>query len=188
MATCRDVVTRALRLSGVIGLTEDPPGEEAVFGMDALSSLFLQWAASGMFGRLEDVYVSAAYTAHEWERVHTTGSPTITIPDTFDFDGEEGDARPPYDLSLIEVQDGSDRNVWLYDRSDWVDLNALDLNAECPLSTRGVNGLAACLATSANGPFMAEVPPLVMREALKFLQTITFKAGSTRKPRVSEYY
>lgn len=187
MATCRDVIYRAYRLAGIVGLGDDPDAEEADFGMDALQSMFDAWVSGGMFGRLTDVYKTVAYTAKEGERVHTSGSPTITIPDTYAEDGEAGTDRAPYDLSLIEVQDGATRNRWLYDRNDWVDLVGLTLGSTCPLADRGINGFAASLAMEIAGPF-GDIPSRVFQSAAAFKQGLSYKLGSTRPPRVTSYF
>lgn len=188
MATCRDVIYRAYRLSGIVGVSDDPTAEEAVFGMGALQSLFDDWVVSGMFGRLTDKLVTDDHTALEQQRVVVaSGSPTITIPDTYSFCGEVGSDRTPYDLSLIEVQNGATRNVWIYDRG-WADIAALAIGDACPLSNRGINGLAGVLARSAMGPFTAEVSPFVAREAMRFLGQLSYKSGSERPARADVYF
>ncbi|SLK03745.1 hypothetical protein [Novosphingobium mathurense] len=187
MATCRDVVSKAYRLAGIVALGDDPTADEADLGMEALQSMFDTWVSGGMFGRLTDVYKTAAYTALEGERVQTSGSPTITIPTTYAEDGQAGTDRPPYDLALIEVQDGSTRNRWLYDRSGWVDLVGLTLNSTCPLADRGLNGFAACLAEEIAGPF-GDIPARLRLSASGFRQAISYKLGSTRPARTAQYF
>lgn len=188
MTTCRDIITRAYRASGIIGLSATPTAGEADYGMVSLQSMFDTWLAGGMFGRLNDVYTTTAYTAKEGDRVIASGSPTITIPATYDEDGEAGSDRTPYDLSVIEVKNGAARNVWLYDRSNWVDLVALELSDTCPLSDRGAHGLACCLAQELSGPFTEQLPQSVISSAFKFKQAISYKLGSERPARTAEYF
>lgn len=188
MATCRDVVTRAYRVSGIIGIGDTPTAEEADYGMDALQSMFDVWVANGMFGRLNDVYKTTAYTAKEGDRVQTSGSPTITIPTTYAEDGDEGSDRTPYDLSVIEVQAGATRNVWLYDRGAWVDLVALELADTCPLADRGFHGLACCLAQEISSAFGAQLAATVISASFTFRQAISYKLGSERPARTAEYF
>ena len=187
MATCSEVVIRAYRM-GLVPLAATPTTEEQAFGLETLQSMFDTWVATGMFGRLTDVYKTAAYTAKEGERVHTSGSPTITIPSTYAFDGDAGTDRPPYDLSLIEVQDGATRNVWLYDRSAWVDLVGLTTSDDCPLTDRGLNGLCACLALEMSGPHGDPLPNSVRVSAALFKQALSYKTGSDDRPRTNEYF
>lgn len=186
MATCRDVITRAYGLPGIVR-NDDPTADEAEWGLIGLQSLFDTWVAGGMFGRLTDVYTSVAYTAREGERVIASGSPTITIPTTYAQDGDAGTDRAPYDLSLIEVQDGQTRNVWLYDRSAWVDLTDLALEDACPLALRGMSGLAACLALEIAGPSWTATDA-IMRLAAQFKQALSYKIGSTRPVRTASYF
>lgn len=188
MATCRAIVEKALVTAAIVPIGDTPEADEADYGMGCLQGLFDVWVAGGMFGRLTDVYETAAYTAKEGERVHTSGSPVVTIPDTYAEDGEAGTDRPPYDLSLIEVQDGATRNVWLYDRNDWVDLRGLVLADTCPLSDRGEHGLACCVAELAVAPFGRELPRSVVLAAATFKQAISHKYGSTRPARTNDYF
>lgn len=156
--------------------------------MESLKALFQTWVANGMFGRLTDVYKTVAYTAREGERVHTSGSPVITIPTTYRADGEPGTDRPPYDLSLIEVQDGATRKTWLYDRSAWVDLQALTLASDCPLAERGIQGLSACVADEILSYVDRELPESAKRSAFRFRHALSYKLGSDRPARVAEFY
>lgn len=187
MATCRDVITRAHRMCNYTAINSTPTSPETDFALVALQSLFDGWVSAGMFGRLTDVLADADYTALEGERVVVSGGAVITIPDTYALDGDEGDDRPPYDLSLIEVQDGATRNVWLYDRNDWVDIAALTIDGTCPLATRGIQGLAACLATELDGP-KGFIPDTVVKSARMFLFGLSYKSGSERAPRTAVYF
>lgn len=184
--TCRDVIYRAYGLPGVVR-NDDPSADEADWGLTGLQSMFDTWVAGGMFGRLNDVYTTAAYTALEGDRVFASGSPTITIPTTYADDGTEGTDRAPYDLSLIDVTNGATHNVWLYDRDAWVDLKGLTLGSSCPLAERGLNGLAACLAIEIADPAWS-LTRSVNVAAFNFKTALSYKLGSTRPGREQTYF
>ena len=86
-----------------------------------------------------------------------------------------------------EVLDGATRNLWLYDRNGWVDVAALEAADECPLSHRGVHGLAACLATEIDGP-KGFIPETVTASAAAFMRSLSFKGGSTRPEPEAVYF
>lgn len=190
MATCNEVVIRALRTAGVVGLSDVPTADEVDYGMECLQGLFDTWVHAGMFGRLKDVRTEVAYTAKEQERVVAIGGAVVTIPTAYAENGKDGDDRPPYDLSLIEVQSGSTRNVWLYDRNGWVDLLGLELTDQCPLAARGLHGLSCCVAQTMTGPFGAQSD--LRRDtrlaAAAFKQALSYKTGSDARPRETEYF
>jgi hypothetical protein len=187
MATCQEVITRAHRMCNWRAIGSDPTTAESNFALPALQSIFDGWVMNGMFGRLTDKLVTEDYTALEGQRVVVSGSATVTIPTTYSFCGEEGSDRPPYDLSLIEVQDGATRNVWLYDRNEWVDIAELTIDGDCPLSGRNLHGLAAVLATEIDGP-QGFIPDTVRASAQQFLRQLAWKNGSQRPPRTAEYF
>ena len=99
MPTCQDVVTHALRLSGVVGIGDIPEAEEAEFAQNELQALIGGWFEQGMFGALADVTKTAAYTANEFERVNAAVGIVITLPLTITDD----DSRAPYDLAGIVI-------------------------------------------------------------------------------------
>lgn len=187
MATCGDVIAHAFHICNWRGLSESPTDAENAFALSALQGMLDRWVAGGMFGRLNDKLVAADYTALEGDRVVKSGTPAVTIPDTYACDGSEGTDRPPYDLSLIEVQGVSGRNVWLYDRTAWVDIAALALDDDCPLASRGLNGLAGCLAMEIAGS-QGDVPDMAQRAASQFMAGLSYKTGSERAPRQALYY
>lgn len=194
MATCRSIVTGGLQLLGVYGGGEDPSAEDVATGMSALQSLFDAWVNSGMFGRLNDIYVTADYTAKEHDRVTAATGVTVTIPTVINnqscwpwgFTGSVPQ-RAPRDLSVIEVSQDGAGTVHLYDRHAWVVINALTLDSECPLSTRGERGLMGCLAFQLQGDFNMQAQPNVVRLASQFRTMISVKYGSTQDPTPVEY-
>lgn len=190
MATCRDTITRALQMSKVVALGVTPKAKEADFGMEILQSIYDQMVINGAFGKLNDVLATADYTALENDRIRHTSSETITYPTSYGDDGEEGDDRQPYDLSIIETFNTttSARTVKLWDRDSWVTLTGLALADEAPLSKRGELGLSALLAENIAGSFGVEIPTSVARLAAGFRFGLSYKLGSDRPARTAEYF
>lgn len=178
MTTCRDIVTLALKMARAISPGEEPEASEAADGLCALQSLYDGWISSGMFGRLEDVYLGTDETAEEGKRYLLADGVTLTAPTTIEDGGEERQAR---DMAVYEAvtHDGV-RSVHLYDRYRWVAMLGLDLNSEAPLADRGASGLAACVAQSFAEMFGASIGPETMRLAMQFRSALAGKHGTTR--------
>lgn len=187
-STCLDVITDAMSMGRVLGIGKEPKAAEAERGMKALQSLYDQWRTGGMFGALEDVYLSEDDTAEEGKRYYTNGF-TLTAP-TSQYVDSYGDTRQPRDLALYETFDGTTQTARLYDRTEWVDLLDLELGDIAPLSGRNSDGLAACLATS--GAFLsvfgAEPSAPVIALARHFLRNVMGKAGTTQDNSGAEYF
>lgn len=175
MATCRDIVTRALRMAGVVPRSDVPDADELRDGMTALQSLFDGWLTGGMFGRLQDVYETGSYEASEGQRVFLD-SGTLTLPALIDDD------RKPRDLVAIEsFVEGGTRQAHLWDRTGWVRIDALDVDDEAPLSNRGVNGLAACVAQYYAEEFGAQLGASIILQARNFRLALSYKFGTERE-------
>ena len=191
MATCRDIITDALKLARAISPGEAPTSDEANDGLTCLQSLYDSWVHSGMFGTLEDVTLEENDAAEEGKRYFVPTGLTLTAA-TSEYD-DNGTIRQPYDLSIYEsLTEAGTRSVKLYDRTEWVELTGLSLSSTAPLSSRDRMGLAACLAT--NGAFgamfsdTATTNPDVRVAARRFLGSIIGKQGSTQATRTSDYY
>lgn len=149
--TCRDIITLGLRQAKVIGLTRTPKAHESDIGLDVLQSLYRGWFGAGEFGVLNDVYKAADYTALEQDRVTAETGVTITLPTTYEavsdaYGDVAGQRRAPRELSAIEIiQDGSVLS-YIWERTGWVEINSLTLDANAPLEHYGKGGLAACFA------------------------------------------
>lgn len=187
-ATCSDIITYAMRQARILGLGKEPKAAETEEGMVALQSLYDEWRTGGMFGRLEDVYLSSDDTAEEGKRYYTAGY-TLTAPTSVYLDSF-GDTRQPRDLSLYESFDGTTQTAKLYDRTAWVDLLDLETTDIAPLSGRGAYGLAACLATSGGfvAAFGAEPSEPVAALARHFRRNLISKVGSTRDETGGDYF
>lgn len=187
MATCRDVIMYAYRLSG---MTTDLSAEEAQMGLDCLQSMYDAWVSGGMFGRLTDKYKTADYEAAEGERVIAPSGVSITFPTMLD-DLEYGGYRAPRDLACIETIVDGVRSVKIWDRSAWVSLLDLEIVDTAPLSSRGLIGLAAALASSEAYLSLfagAVLTPHVERLSSKFLGSLSGKQGTTQERAPALYY
>jgi hypothetical protein len=186
MPTCLEIIARAYQKAKIIGTGESPSAAEAADGLEELKSLYEQWAANGMFGRLADVSTGDDYEASEGERITVTDGATVTIPSTIEDDGTD---YPPFFLSLIEVIDVDAQTVnrWLYDNGAWVDLNDLTLAYEAPLASRGRAGLSACLAMALADEFGGTIGPSVARQAASFRMSLALKLGGDA-PRTAPDY
>lgn len=191
-ATCLDIITSALKLARVIPSGGAPSAAETEDGMDCLQSLYDEWVAGGMFGKLADQYLTASDTAQEGHRYLLASGVTLTEPITISAeDSADGVARQPRDLALYEsLTDTGTRTVRLYDRTQWVDLLDLASADIAPLSSRGKMGLAACLATSGAfaSMFGSVSDPDVRAAANRFRASLSYKLGTTRDRTASEYF
>lgn len=180
MYTVRDIVFRAMRMAGILGRTEEADAEEMRDGRIVLQSLYDSWYTNGMFGRLKDYRTEGDYDAEPGQRIYTDG--TVTLP-TY------ADAECPWsDLSAIEIFDGTSRKLWLWDRNAWVRIDALADGDEAPLSWRGANGLAACVAVNYAEEFGAQIGPGAVRQAGTFKTALSLKLGSTQPVTAGEWF
>lgn len=187
MATVRDIITDAYRIGGIIGLSEEAPAEEADYGLIGLQSMLHSWINSGMFGTMTDVFKTDDYTASENERV-TVDSAVVTIPYTFEDDC--GETRAPLQLSAISVVTGTGTTSYIYDRRQWIAIEAMTLNDTCPLAEFGRRGLAACLALElAALPTFGGVPtPGVLQAARSFKQAVISTRYAAHNVSEPEYF
>lgn len=187
MPTVSDIITRALRKCRVYAAGETPSADDMADGLDELQNLYEQWGSNGMFGRLADVLADDNYEASPNERITVTGSAVVTIPTSFEIDGE---AYPPYDTAFIEVVDTVEATVarYLYESGSWVSINDLALTDEAPLAGKGRGGLSACLALAFAEEFGEQVGPGVMRQAASFKTGLSMKYGSDAERSTPEYF
>jgi hypothetical protein len=193
-ATCLDIITAALKLARVLPSGGVPSAAETEDGMDCLQSLYDEWVAGGMFGKLTDAYLTADAEAQEGHRYLLASGVTLTEPTTIAAaDSVDGEERQPRDLAIYEsLTSTGTRTVRLYDRTGWVDLLDLSTSDIAPLSSRGKIGLAACLATSGAFAAMfsdtATMNPDVRSAANTFRASLSYKLGTTRDRTASEYF
>jgi hypothetical protein len=191
MATCLDVITYAMRALALLASGETPSSQESEDGLVALQSFYDEIVMSGMFGRLEDIYLTADDTAEEGKRYFLAAGITLTEPTIIlAADTDDGEDRQPRDLSLYEsLTDTGTLSRRLYDRTGWVDLLDLSLTDVAPLSGRGAMGLAAAVACSGgfSDMFGAEPGPALLARSQRFLSSLSHKLGSTRDRLAAEY-
>lgn len=153
MATVRQLITRTLRMLGVVGEGNPAPSAyDAQRALETLRHLYTQLIANGAFYPLTDVVTDEAYEAGENERVINAAGVAIditlplTIETTDPLTGATTD-RAPYDRSAVLVT-GVVAATYLYDAdvADWLSIEDLTLESAAPLSVRYGTGLAALLA------------------------------------------
>lgn len=181
MATCRDIVTRSLRMVGIIGQGETPEAEELENGMVVLQSMYDQWFIAGLFGRLKDTREEGDNEAIAGQRIYAPDG-VVTLP-VF------ADAECPWrDLSAIEVFDVSGRRAYVWDRDEWTRIDDLEPGDDAPLSGRGANGLAACLASYYAEEYGAQIGAGAARQAVAFKNALSLKMGSTQDVAPGVYF
>lgn len=208
MATCNDIVSKALGRIRQTRVGEVPTGAEAEDAMGALQGLYDGWVSSGLFGRLNDTIISGDYTALEQDRVINDGNYTVTLPlqysNTFTMGSyypimpderiytylQTDVARPPRDLSMIEVQDAGTPRRYLYSGHlrKWVSILNLKLTDVAPLSERGATGLASCLAEVLSDEYGEPCGPDVQKRAALFMWGLSARYDSTRVSSMQPYF
>ncbi|CAB4137525.1 hypothetical protein UFOVP319_40 [uncultured Caudovirales phage] len=182
MTTCRDIVTRALQMSGIVALGRDPKAAETEAGMVSLQSLYDEWFTGGMFGRLKDVYADGIYTANEGERITADGA-TITLPTLYD-----DNKRPPYEFSAVVIVTGGTADNFVYHNGAWHNCAGLLLGDDAPLASISVDGLAGCVAERLVSTFGGDVSVGSARAARQFKQALSLKIGATQPAATSVYF
>jgi hypothetical protein len=191
MATCRDIITRALRKIGEV--SEGQPAANAYAATNALATLqawYEDGFNGGMFGRFSEVIATEDYEAGEFERIRKDAAITVTIPDAI-TDDETGEERPPVDLCPIAVvEDGADPQYSLYDAiaGAWVRLDGLTLDSDAPLSTRGADGLACVLAALIADEFGGKVGQITVSRATHFRMALVSRHAAARRVVEYEFY
>lgn len=148
--TCRQIITEALEENGMRGLGDAPEAIEATRGLTRLQALWNAAIEQGVFGRVEEYYATANYTAEEGQRVFSGGY-TITLPTAIEDEDSDTSYRRPRDFALIQVVNAStDPQISLYDahEAEWKRIDNLTLDSECPFGRRYRQGLVTALATA----------------------------------------
>lgn len=179
MTTCRDIVTRALRMARVLPLGDEPEAVELRDGLEVLQSLYAQWLHGGMFGRLEDVQSTGDVTAEAGQRVATTGAVTLPTP-SYEV--------PLFDLAAVDISDATGRRSYVWDRAAWRRINGLEASDPAPLADRGANGLAACLALLYAEDFGAQVGAAAVLQARTFKTALSLKMGTDQPDAGGTYW
>lgn len=164
MATCNDIVTKALQRLSIVGLGRVPTAAEATDGMFALQAIYDGWMQGEFFGSMTDVYATSDYEAGEFEKVFADGA-TITLPDT--ITDANGATRQPNDLAVIGVN-ATTWQYYIYDGA-WFETTNLALTSTAPLASRGADGLAALLAMRIAETYGIAVPAVTVDRAHGFV-------------------
>lgn len=190
MATCRQVITRALEKIRVRAVGDAPSAEEAAGALQTLQSLYDELIAIGAFGRLTEVLVDDAYTAGENERIYnTSGSPvTITLPETIQ-DDDTGLDRPPRDRCVVVIaSDPIKAHLYSAPLGEWQELTSLALEDVAPLSERSFDGLSSLLAVALSEENLKPVGPVLQARAQAFRSMIVTRFDSPRTSPDVEYF
>lgn len=177
MATCRDIVTKALRQSGVIGLNEAPTASEADHGLSILQSYYDALFKAGPLHPSFRKFTEVDYTAGESE--HITANETgmvVTIPDTI-TDIETNEERAPKELASVVVATGGDETNFVYSRGAWQAASNLTLGGDAPLSGRDMMGLASDVAMYFAEVFEKPTGPMLADMALRFRAGLIYNEG-----------
>lgn len=215
MATCRVVISEALRSIKAVSPGESPGVDELTLGLEALQALTLEIHEAR--GPLLDVDVTADYLASENQRVRIqAGSsscvtlpnsiPLFNQPDPYDYGfsapavqppmGSTGEAdgqsyRQPRDGARIEVV-GTTNGLWFYraDINQWVAAYGLTLDAETPFNSRLSYHLAALTAERAaeQYPAFEQAPPGLAKRAARAREALMLRLGTGRDPVTAVYY
>lgn len=203
MATCRETVEGALRKLGKLGAGRSARTADLADGLSALQGLYRHLITSGAFGRLRDVIPTEDYTAGENERIlrNSDDIASITLPELVpdivycgnpcDYGsrwvppGGNASDRPPRDCSVVVINDTvSGTSVeYLYDgqKAEWVDISALELDDNAPLSSRDTDGLKARLAMQIADEYGGQVPALTLQLARIFQSNLVNRWSMPRQ-------
>lgn len=190
--TCLDIVTRALRILGVIGAGEAPGPQD---GQDAM--LHLQEMIDGLpmlrTGPWTEVRLpsAAAYTAKDGERVNTRGyAAAITLPDT--YEDEDGATVSQRDMSRVQIIGGDQAGLWLYaaSRGAWSKIDGLELSSDLPFGKEDDAGMVALLAVTMAPEFSdgGDVAPVVVERAAKQMRSLRARLRRTTHAPVADGY
>lgn len=180
MVTCRDIITRALQQARIVPLGRTPSAKESEAGLSALLGMYEGWISASMFGSLKDVYETGDYDANPGERIHADGF-TVTLPTEV-----KNGTETPRDLAAISVYNGGWVH-WLWEGT-WINLTALALNSEAPLSGRDREGLSSALAAYLAEGFGGEIGPQTAKRGARFESSLSLKLGSTQDATAPSYF
>lgn len=189
MATCTQIIKLAMRKLKLLRAGANPTASEGVDYLAVLQDLYVTWVDKGRFGALTEVIATADYTAGENERIRADGH-TITFPLNI-TDADTGLNRAPNDLALVVVITAGQepvRKIYDANRGEWVSLTGLTANGEAPLSSRGQDGLAACLAVQIADENDAAIPEAVAVAQRAFLGRIASRKSTTADVVPVEFY
>jgi len=187
--TCLDIITDAFEEANIRAVGDAPSPEEAARGMTRLQYLWNAGVEQGVFGRVEEYLATANYTAEEGQRVYSAGY-TITLPTTIS-DEDTGENRRPRDFAMVQVVNAAtDPQISLYDahEAEWVRVDNLALQSECPFGRRYRLGLAAALASMLSGPFLRNPGGSVQASAALLRSALSLRLSAPQRDADVTYY
>lgn len=164
MATCTEIIGRALRMARVVAKGDEPTATESAEAMTALLSIYQRLAHTALSADTER-YETDDYTAEEGERIYCTG--TVTLPTTID----DGDTRRPLDLAAVQYQDETSSSAWvtyISDKGTWTRTDNLTEASTAPFADRNQDGLSALLALEIAHEYGKELSPVTIMQARRF--------------------
>lgn len=198
MATCGEIIAKALRKLNATQSGANPSTEEAADGLASLRSYYLEMVTGGGFGPLRDVSTAVDTVAYPNTRVMKTAACVVSLPVVIPDAACDGciwdygfvRCNPALlDMALITINSTVDATVesWLYDATAarWISLDNLDLNDPAPLSSRGDDGLAALLATRIADEYGGQLSPITVAAANRFKVSIATRPGSVLRVQYS---
>jgi hypothetical protein len=187
--TCRQVITEALEESGARGFGDAPSPEELARGLIRLQHLWNAGVETGLFGRVEEYYATAAYEAEEGQRVYAAGF-AITLPTQIEDCDSETNYRRPRDFAMVQVVDaGEDPEISLYDANEaaWTRIDNLTIDGECPFGRRYRHSLAAALALCMSPLFLRSANDITSAYAAQLRSALSLRQSAPRREADVEY-
>lgn len=159
MATCHDIIDRAMRTMGVLAAGETASGHDAAEGMGRLREVIdtLPLLRNGDWTevRLTD---AAPYAASDGERIHTQGHATTIM-----FPAE------PQDMSRVQVLGAghAQEGLWVHSatKGAWARVDRLEIGDDSPFGPDDDAGLAAMVAVGLAEAYGAEVSAITANRA-----------------------
>lgn len=186
MSTAKDIVRRALRLTGELVSGQQPSGSAAADGLELLQGLILDMPGLIMNGYWREESASTAVTAKEGRRYTVTAPGVITLPVTVT---DDGCTRPPHDLAKVQiVGTAANLGTWIYSatKGAWGKVEDLTISSELPFGPEDDAGLAAQLAVEMADEYgeTAVVGPRTVARAQKSARSMRarFKKAEARDP------
>lgn len=171
MATMRQLITRSLRLLGVVSTGRPvPTAAEAQDALESARAMYADFIARGLFGKITDVLADDDYEAGENERIVNEAEAEIEV--TLPLEVAETVngceiTRPPQDRAFVIVT-GATPQFWLYDADlgDWTDTQVLTLDDYAPLCGRYLAQVSAILAVHCAAEYGEAPSDLIAQQAV----------------------
>lgn len=189
MATCLEIIERAHVRAGIRARGDTPSAEETADALLSLQSLYDEMIGLGVFGRLTEVIIEAAYEAGENERIYNTsgGALSVTLPQTVS-DEFTGETRPPRDRSVVVIaEDPEEAHIYEAPLGAWKAMKGLAATDYAPLSVRSAEGLACALAARLCEENGRQPGQMMAATAAAFRSQIARRGDSPRVDTYAEY-